>query len=284
MPLDAARLTDGVRSCAVLRDVRVLASVASTMDTAATFAGGGADEGVVILADEQTAGRGRHGRTWHTPPGVALAVSVLFRPDLPPERLAQIPMAVALAALDALTSRVPDPAALGLKWPNDVLVGDAKIAGLLAEVTWSGAPARPRVVVGLGLNVGQAPATLPEGATSVAALWGDAKGAGPTDHLDRTALAIDLLRAIDAHYTHACAGADLVPAWSARLTTLGRTVVAHSVAGASPRTPEDTVHGRAVGVTTDGALRIATEAGEVVVRAGDVTLSGAASGEGESGE
>jgi BirA family biotin operon repressor/biotin-[acetyl-CoA-carboxylase] ligase len=290
--------------------IEVHASVGSTMDALAALAEAGAAEGTVLLADEQRAGRGRHGRVWHTPPGVALALSVLFRPELPVERLPQIPMAVALAALDALEPRVPDPRDLALKWPNDLLVGEAKIAGLLSEVVWGkakggkgsegaamsqaaakhgAAPAgtRPRLIVGLGLNVRQSSDALPEGATSVAALRQAAEQrqeeglvspneASGDPLLDRTSLAIDLLHALDAHYAALNAGADLVPAWARRLATIGREVVAHPAASGSPGAAAiagaPPVRGRAVGVAPSGALRIATDRGEVLVHAGDVTL------------
>lgn len=109
----------------------------------------GASEGLVAVADHQTAGRGRLNRTWEAPPGANLLVSILLRPVLPTDRLHLVTAAVGLAAAEAAESVaavVPD-----LKWPNDLLVGDAKLGGILAE------SALPSVVVGLGLNVAWAP-------------------------------------------------------------------------------------------------------------------------------
>jgi BirA family biotin operon repressor/biotin-[acetyl-CoA-carboxylase] ligase len=130
------------------------------------------------------------------------------------------------------------------------------------------------LIVGLGINVGQRPGALPEGATSLAALWATEDRTLTTSVLDRTALAIDLLRALETRYATLRAGADLVAPWSRRLATLGREVVAHPAPG-DPTTaaqPARPIHGRAVGVTASGALRVATATGEVVVTAGDVTL------------
>ena len=106
-------------------------------------AAAGAGEGMVAVADEQTAGRGRLGRTWVAPPGSALLVSVLLRPQLAPERVHLLTLASALALIDAL----PGTDAR-LKWPNDVVVDDRKLAGILAEANGRGA-----IVVGMGVNV-----------------------------------------------------------------------------------------------------------------------------------
>jgi BirA family biotin operon repressor/biotin-[acetyl-CoA-carboxylase] ligase len=102
----------------------------------------GAREGVVAVADHQTAGRGRLGRTWEAPAGASLLMSVLLRPDLPPERRHLVTTAVALAGAAAIAEAGPV-----LKWPNDLLIGDRKVAGVLAEVDGDA------VVVGIGINL-----------------------------------------------------------------------------------------------------------------------------------
>ena len=127
--------------------MRRLAEVGSTNREALHLARSGAPEGTVVVAGFQTAGRGRHGRRWEATPGSSLLASVLLRPGplVAPARLHLAVAAVALAARDACSAVagfVPD-----LKWPNDLVVGDAKLAGVLAEVEGDA------VVVGLGLNV-----------------------------------------------------------------------------------------------------------------------------------
>ncbi len=124
-------------------DVRWFETVDSTNRYVLECAANGAPEGMVAFADEQTAGRGRLGRTFVAPPAAALLVSVLLRPQLAPERVHLLTLAAALAAIDALPgidARV--------KWPNDVVVDDRKLAGILAEADGAGA-----IVVGMGLNV-----------------------------------------------------------------------------------------------------------------------------------
>ena len=111
-------------------------------------------EGAVLVARHQTAGRGRLGRTWHTPKNAALTFSVLLRPDMPAARRGWLPLAAGVAVAEA----VRDGCALtvSLKWPNDVLHHQRKLAGILAEQNMSGA-----VVVGIGLNVAATEAELP---------------------------------------------------------------------------------------------------------------------------
>jgi BirA family biotin operon repressor/biotin-[acetyl-CoA-carboxylase] ligase len=164
------------------------AELASTMDVLADAASEGAPAGSVVIADHQTEGRGRLRRAWVAPPGTALMLSMLFRPEpslLPPERMQELGMAVGMAAADALQKRLLPEARLRLKWPNDILVDGKKIAGLLAEATWAsglhelgnqGAQMQPaarpavscRVIVGIGINLRQQGSDLPEGATSLA--------------------------------------------------------------------------------------------------------------------
>ena len=226
------------------------------MDRLAERAAAGALHGTVVIADHQTAGRGRFRREWLAPRGTALLMSVLFRPELPHARLAQVPMALALGALDGLADCVRPAVALGLKWPNDLVWRDLKLAGLLAETDWAvdGAPA---VCVGLGLNVAQAPDALPPGATSLAML---------VDRVPpRTTLAAAILNATEAHYTFLQDGGDLVPRWAEHLVTVGQAVTAWQ--------GDEPVNGRAVGVSPAGGLIVRRDDGvEVVLLAGDVTL------------
>lgn len=239
------------------RVILVVESAGSTMDLLAELALGGAAEGTVVLADHQGAGRGRLGRSWSAPAGTAVLMSVLFRPLLPPERLAQVPMALALGVVDGLAACVRPPIEVGLKWPNDVVWRDLKLAGLLTELDWA-PDGSPVLRVGLGLNVSQAPDALPPGAVSLAMLVDRPP--------PRSALVAALLDAAATHYEQLLAGVDLTPVWAARLVTLGREVTVQTGSGSLP--------GRAVGVTAEGWLRLVDEAGhEHQLQAGDVSLT-----------
>jgi BirA family biotin operon repressor/biotin-[acetyl-CoA-carboxylase] ligase len=258
--LSAERIAARLTTRQLGRWLALRSSVGSTMDALAELAEAGAPDGTVLVADHQTAGRGRLGRAWLAPPGTAVLMSVLFRlPGSLATRAAQVPLAMALGVVEGLAACLPAGVPLALKWPNDVLWQDRKLAGLLAEARGpAGGPVA--VVVGLGLNVGQAPDALPDGAVSLASVVDRVPG--------RSALVAAVLNAAEPRYEALLAGADLVPDWSARLATLGRRVTAQG--------PDGPVTGLATGVSGDGALVLALDAGgQVLLRAGDVTLHGA---------
>ena len=133
-------------------------------------AAAGAQDRTVLVAEEQTTGRGRLDRTWTSPSRTGLTLSVLWRPEgIPAERFGWLPMLGGVALADAIRELAPDMV-IGLKWPNDMLAGQArgKVAGILAEMT-AVSGGGPGVVLGIGLNVTSAPTGLPWGATSLAA-------------------------------------------------------------------------------------------------------------------
>jgi BirA family biotin operon repressor/biotin-[acetyl-CoA-carboxylase] ligase len=163
-PLDAAALTRSlVRPGGLWRTVTVTESTGSTNADLLAQAAGGAPEGTVLVTETQTAGRGRMGRTWLSPPGAALMFSVLLRPTaVPPARRGWLPLLAGVAIASAL--RDVTGLDVGLKWPNDVLTGGGKLAGILAEQS-AGTEA---IVAGAGLNVSTRRDELPvETATSL---------------------------------------------------------------------------------------------------------------------
>jgi len=252
--LNAEWIQQQLRTKRIGRHVDVRAIVGSTMDALGALAHVGEPEGTVVIADQQMTGRGRLGRRWLAPAGSSLLLSILFRPAVAPERIGQVMMAVALGTLDVLDEVLPPGMPAALKWPNDVLADGRKLAGLLAEGRQP-SEGPYAVLVGLGLNVSQPTGVLPPGATSLLAL-----GIEPPP---RGELCVALLEAVDGRYEALLAGTSLVDAWSARLETIGRPVVA-THAG-------EEVRGTAVGIAIDGGLRIETASGEVVtVHAGDV--------------
>jgi BirA family biotin operon repressor/biotin-[acetyl-CoA-carboxylase] ligase len=210
--------------------------------------------GVVVLADEQTGGRGRLDRKWVSPPG-GVWMSVLLRPDLPPARTPLLTLAAAVATARALDGVVSDTggSSIGLKWPNDVLVVDdggteRKLAGILTEmegetdeVSW--------LVVGIGLNANVDGADLPEGATSLRELVGD---------VDRGRFVADLLGEFDALRATAD---EILPAWRRRTLTLYRRV--------RVETGGRTLVGTATGIESPGVLLVDSESDIVRIHAGD---------------
>jgi BirA family transcriptional regulator, biotin operon repressor / biotin---[acetyl-CoA-carboxylase] ligase len=173
------------------------AAVDSTQTIGRRLAAEGAPEGTVIVADAQRAGRGQRGRTWTAPPGAGLLLSCLLRPPLPPSRWPTLTLVGAAAVVDAVRDLTGIPARL--KWPNDVLVEERKLAGVLAESVVSPAPF---IVMGLGVNVGQrAEAWPPE-------LQGRAVSLAELGHpVPRADLLAALLARIETRYEAYLAGA-----------------------------------------------------------------------------
>ena len=222
----------------------------------------GAPEGVVLAAEEQTAGRGRMGRSWVSPPRAALAFSLLLRPaPVPPARRGWLPLLAGVAVAAAVRSVAAIDARL--KWPNDVLVGEAKLSGILAEASGDA------VIVGVGLNVSAAPAGLEQNAlppTSLRAL-----GAPVTA---REPLLTEILAEFERWYlAWRDAGGDpdrcgLRAEYTRLSGTIGRRMQVELPGG-------QLLSGLAVGVDEDGRLVVGTEPGageaaELSVAAGDV--------------
>ena len=162
--------------------LRRYASLPSTSDLCVQLARGGEPEGLAVLAERQTAGRGSRGRTWESPPG-ALCLSVLLQPRDPPATSGHWALLAALALHGALAPFVPE-GALSLKWPNDVLIAERKLGGILLDAA-TGASGLDWLVIGFGANLSSAPANGHEGAGALAA--GPEPGQAATavlDHLD----------------------------------------------------------------------------------------------------
>lgn len=259
MTFDADRPTlsnDGLRAAAsdvAWRPVQVVASTGSTNADAAARAAAGAAEGLVIAADEQTAGRGRLGRSWVSPPGASVSVSVLLRPALAPDQLGWLPLLTGLAVAAGVSEATG--VATQLKWPNDVLAAGGKIAGVLLERTADAA------IVGFGINTAMTAAELPvPEASSVLLAGGDAS--------DPDALVAACLRQLHRRYGLLTAAGDaercgLAAEYRSRCGTIGRQVVADLPSG-------EQLPGHAVDVDAEGRLVIATAGRPWAVAAGDI--------------
>jgi BirA family biotin operon repressor/biotin-[acetyl-CoA-carboxylase] ligase len=232
----------------------------STQRVARDLARGGAEEGTVVVAEAQTAGRGRLGRSWHSPSGVNVYASIVLRPPLPPARVPQLALVAGLAVAEAVERTASVRAQL--KWPNDVIVDDRKLAGILTEMD-AEVERVQHVVVGIGINVNvdAFPDELRDRATSLRHATGAPVARAP--------LLAALLAALEARYDRFVEGgfAPLRGPWQARSWLDGKEV---RVAA-----PEGQLTGRVLGLDDDGALRIAAADGTVQrVVAGEVTLSG----------
>jgi BirA family transcriptional regulator, biotin operon repressor / biotin---[acetyl-CoA-carboxylase] ligase len=243
------------------------ADVPSTNDLAGTLAERGAPEGTIIVANAQRAGRGRHGRTWVSPPGVGLYVSAVLRPAPRAVPLLTVAAGVAVAeGIQAATGLDPE-----VKWPNDVYVGGRKVAGILAEASSGprgrnpGLGARESgagvqyVVLGFGINVLPAPYP-PEVAARATSLEGELGRA-----VDRGLLFIECLCALSARYGELQGGRTeaVMRDWRTRAATMRGRAVSWERGGRA-------WHGRAEDVDETGALLVRTDSGLVRVISGEV--------------
>jgi BirA family biotin operon repressor/biotin-[acetyl-CoA-carboxylase] ligase len=258
-PLDERALNRAlVRPGGLWREVRVVAETGSTNEDLAELARGGEAPGLVLVAEAQTAGRGRLGRTWTAPPRSGLFFSVLLPQEDSITALGWLPLVAGVAVVSALRGfseaagvergRMADAT---LKWPNDVLIGERKLAGILAQRVDAG------VIVGIGLNVGLRADELPV-PTATSLLIEEA----PTD---RDPLLRAILRELALRHEESRSGeaTALRETYRAMCGTLGRQVRIELPDGS-------VVVGEAVGIEEAGRLLVHTPDGERLLNAGDV--------------
>ena len=215
----------------------------STNETALVMAAGGAPEWTLVAAGHQTAGRGRQGRIWVDRPGSALMCSLVLRPSWEPDRVGLVSLAAGAAMAEATSEASGND--VRCKWPNDLMMGELKVGGILGEAEIAEERVR-HVVVGVGVNLG-----VPEGVA----------GAGAIGNVDDEALLTDFLR----RFLQMIQGApeEILRRWRSASHTLGRTILGTTVDGHS-------VRGVAVDIDDTGGLLIDTSTGRVTMRFGEV--------------
>jgi BirA family biotin operon repressor/biotin-[acetyl-CoA-carboxylase] ligase len=245
------------------------------MNAVRDMAEAGAPEGTVVVADEQTAGRGRASHTWYSPPGQSLYASVLLRPDLAPAQAGWITMVAALSVSEAIRemrderlennlassviSNLLSP--ISIKWFNDIHIGGRKVCGILVESSITG-DQLDYAVLGIGLNVNtsfdQAPSEVRARATSLREAW------AAQEPLDRSVVLARVLARFGKRYTNLLTQRTS-PAreYAQALETLGREVRVDTGNGI--------VSGRALRIMEDGALIVLTADGEQRIGFGDIT-------------
>ncbi|MFC4148365.1 biotin--[acetyl-CoA-carboxylase] ligase [Micromonospora mangrovi] len=275
-PLSAVRLRRALLAPhGPWRRLELRAETGSTNADVVAAARDGEPEGLVVVAERQTAGRGRRGRVWQSPPRAGIAASVLLRPGeavperdwspVPPAGYGWLPLLAGVALVEAVARLAELDAAL--KWPNDLLIDGAKVAGVLAEAVPGEHPGQPpAIVVGIGLNVTLRADELPENPTGLPATSLQLAGAVATD---RDPLLRALLRSLADWYDRwRAAGGDAVAsglrdAYLAGCGTVGRQVRVLLPDGRD-------VRGTATGVDPDGQLQVDTPTGRLSLAAGDV--------------
>jgi BirA family transcriptional regulator, biotin operon repressor / biotin---[acetyl-CoA-carboxylase] ligase len=223
--------------------LRVEESLPSTSDLVLRLAAAGEPEGLAVLARRQTAGRGRDGRAWQSPPG-NLFLSLLLRPDASAREAPLWALLGAVALAEALEPSLPDPSALRLKWPNDLLFGGAKLAGMLCESAATQDGRIEWLVVGLGANLAVAPEVAGRATSCLADV-------GPPPAPE--AVAARILHAVEAWRATIAAGgaAALIAAWMRRGPAPGERLTLRAGRGETS--------GLYRGLDQDGALLLETE-------------------------
>ena len=256
---DAVRMRAKLSSRVFGRILEYSDRVGSTNDVILDLAGRGAPHGTVCLADEQSAGRGRRGYGWFSPPGCGIWASVLLRPRL--SAALAPPLTLCTAAAVARVLEAATGVAVQIKWPNDLLMGDRKVAGILAE-TRVVAGDEPVIVVGMGINVNHPrdlfPDEISDSATSLRIESG-----GPVARED---LFLAIMSSFETAYGDYLASgpASMLAEVDARLAWRGRTVEADSPAGAA---------GRVSRVDEEGGLVLdRRDGGPLAIRSGSIKL------------
>lgn len=267
-PLSTEAIRAALIDVPLIRQVAHHTAIGSTNDLARQLASGGMPEIVLISADEQLAGRGRQGRSWYTPPGTALAISLLTRPIIPAHHAMRLTMLAGLAAIEGIEQAAG--LRLSLKWPNDIVSplprrerpGEGrilKVGGILTECAFRGDDIE-YAIVGLGLNVNVDFATndeLRDSAISLSELLGNP--------IDRLAVLRSIVASFVGHYRELETANHLRDAWAACLINLGWDV--------RVQIGDRILEGRSENVDTDGALLLRTKNGQLHrLLSGDVTL------------
>jgi BirA family transcriptional regulator, biotin operon repressor / biotin---[acetyl-CoA-carboxylase] ligase len=242
--------------------LEVHGEIDSTNLRAEALAAQGANAGTVVMADRQTAGRGRLGRSFFSPGGVGLYLSVILRPACTPERAHEHVFAAALAVAECAVQQLGDPSAVEIKWPNDVLLSRRKTSGINLSVQLDGSRIAS-LVLGIGVNVNtpreQFPPELREIATSLRAEVGRP--------LDRAAFGAELLGRLEREIDLLAGGgfAKLLDRWRELFRMRGERVRIHA-------DPTPAIEGSVVDVDATGALLVEGQSGIERIVAGDVTL------------
>lgn len=243
--------------------LRCFDTIGSTNDEAKALAAAGAPHGTVLIADRQTGGRGRLGRSFHSPQGLGIYLSVILRPECPPGELMHLTCATGVAMCDAIertTGFRP-----GIKWTNDLVAGRRKLGGILTELSLDSRTGLVRyAVVGIGLNcchrIQDFPPELQEIAASLATVTGQP--------ISRPAVAAAMIRALaDMADSLQSGKAAAMTQYRADCVTIGQEVAVHRF--------EEVRHGTATGVDDDGALLVRFPDGHSeAIGAGEVSIRG----------
>ncbi|WP_144461108.1 biotin--[acetyl-CoA-carboxylase] ligase [Siminovitchia fortis] len=230
------------------RNVHYYESLGSTQKEAHQLAYDGAPEGTLVVAEEQTSGRGRLGREWHSLSGKGIWMSLIVRPDLPPQQAPQFTLITAVAvarAIEEITGITPE-----IKWPNDVLINGKKVVGILTELQ-AESDKISSLIIGIGMNANHGPEDFPPNVAHTATSLFIEKG----EKVSRAALIQSFLKYFERYYSiYITEGFKPVRIlWESYAISIGKRIKATTVTGV--------IAGRAIGITDEGILKIEDDEG-----------------------
>ncbi len=259
--LTERELRKGLKTKTFGNKIYTFQTIDSTNNCAKAVANVGAAEGIVVIAEEQTAGRGRLGRSWQANPGENLTFSLLLRPQVPPDTINLLPLYVAVAVAQAIerTTNLK----VECKWPNDLLINKKKVAGILIEGSMQQNTVE-YIVIGLGINVNQTqfPKELLQKATSLRL--------ESHQEIDRVKLFKEIILSLEASYKPSVATRfqSVVPFWLDHATMINKPIVVSEQG--------NVITGIVKGLSKEGGLILQTNETEKTLFAGDVTILGEA--------
>jgi len=240
----------GLQTKTLGRVIHYEESVQSTQRIAHLLAGDGASEGTLVIADEQTAGRGRLMREWHSSKGTGIWMSLILKPLLPPQKAPQFTLITAVAvvqAIEEVTDLHPQ-----IKWPNDILIDGKKVTGILTELQAESDKINS-IIIGIGMNVNHTKEHFPDELQKIATSLAIEQG----EPLSRSEIVQKVLERIEALYSmYMKEGFTPVKLlWESYAISIGKKIRARTING--------TIEGRALGITDEGVLKIEDSAGNV---------------------
>ncbi len=267
-PLSETRLSESIRTEFVGRELHLFDELDSTNSTAFQMAASGAVEGTAVIADMQRGGRGRRGRSWHSPAGCNIYTSVVLRPKIPLLKAPQLTLVAAVALSETASHFLKDPESgrVSIKWPNDILIDGRKCAGILTEMKNEGGQVA-FVVVGMGINVNMTPDQIPDELASPATSLLIESG---EPHLREEVLQFLYSNMENWYKRYLAAGMPVIrERWNSLARIEGKRVRAAAVIGGVSGYED----GIARGIDNEGALLLENEDGRLIrITAGDLAL------------
>ncbi|MCH1624720.1 biotin--[acetyl-CoA-carboxylase] ligase [Fredinandcohnia quinoae] len=251
----------GLKTSSLGRNIHFEETVTSTQKIAHHLAYEGAPEGTIVVAEEQTAGRGRLDRVWHSPKHTGVWMSIILRPNIPPYQAPQLTLLAAVGVVQGIQEATGLEA--DIKWPNDILLNNKKVVGILTELQ-AEADRINSVIIGIGINVNHTESHFPDFLKNIATSLAIQKGEG----IDRARLIQCILVKIEKLYgEYLQHGFKIIKLlWESYAISIGQNIIARTLTGA--------IEGKALGITDEGVLQLKSLDGTIHhIHSADIELT-----------